>query len=430
MRVTTERSKGTVRFAFKEPLSELKRDKRRDSLLLMHFSYGALRFKYSTGFKVCFENWDSEKQRVRNKAGILDRDNLNDFLTDLENELNREVSRLISEQIPVTKEALKSKLDSFTNKNFVEVKDGGKLDFFAYAELFIELKKSTISIITIRSYRQTIEKLRNFSERYSIKVDFETFDQVFYNQFKKFLEEENFSQNTIVKHTKNLKGILNSAVSDGYNVNQKFKGRDFRTSTEQTTEIYLTDLEIDKILKLDLSKYKDLERARDIFLIGLSTGQRISDYNGLTASNIIEIGGREYFRIKQQKTGKTVNCLVEPHIRKIMNERYDGFPPAKMVEQRINDYLKQVGQMAGIDEKIVCKSTKGGKELIEVHPKYELIKTHTARRSFCTNKYKSGKSAMDIMFFSGHTTEREFYKYIRIQGEERASHLVDSGFYD
>jgi predicted metal-dependent RNase len=62
--------------------------------------------------------------------------------------------------------------------------------------------------------------------------------------------------------------------------------------------------------------------------------------------------------------------------------------------------------------------------------KYELIKSHTARRSFCTNKYKAGMSVFDIMLFSGHTTEKEFYKYIRIKDQERASHIVKSGFFN
>ena len=52
-------------------------------------------------------------------------------------------------------------------------------------------------------------------------------------------------------------------------------------------------------------------------------------------------------------------------------------------------------------------------------PKYQLIKTHTARRSFCTNAYKAGMDCLDIMALSGHTTEKSFLRYIKVTQEER-----------
>ena len=81
-------------------------------------------------------------------------------------------------------------------------------------------------------------------------------------------------------------------------------------------------------------------------------------------------------------------------------------------------------------ESIKCEYTKGGEHKTEMIPKCQLIKSHTARRSFCTNKYKAGMSIYDIMLFSGHSTEKEFYKYIRIKDEERAAHIVKSGFFN
>ena len=63
-------------------------------------------------------------------------------------------------------------------------------------------------------------------------------------------------------------------------------------------------------------------------------------------------------------------------------------------------------------------------------PKHQLIHTHTARRSFCTNMYLKKMPVFDIMLFSGHKTEKEFYKYIRIKGEERAEHIVGKGFFN
>lgn len=78
-----ERSRGTIRFSLKESQSILKINKKRKSLIYLFFSYGSHRFKYSTGYKSCFDDWDFKKQRVKNKTAILNRDEINNYLSDL-----------------------------------------------------------------------------------------------------------------------------------------------------------------------------------------------------------------------------------------------------------------------------------------------------------------------------------------------------------
>jgi integrase len=247
------------------------------------------------------------------------------------------------------------------------------------------------------------------------------------------MESENYALNTIGKHIKNFKTFLNYALAEGYTNNQKFKSKDFKVLTEITTEIYLTDSEIKLMFEKDLSKFPEVELARDIFLMGCYTGQRISDYNGLSENDIVEIDGFKYFKIKQKKNKKfhrEVLCPITKEMKKIMSKRHSNKPPRKITESYLNDYIKQVGQMLKWNELVKCTYTKGGKEETKMIPKYDLIKSHTARRSFCTNKYKAGMNIFDIMLFSGHSTEKEFYKYIRIKDQERASHIVKSGFFN
>jgi integrase len=116
-----------------------------------------------------------------------------------------------------------------------------------------------------------------------------------------------------------------------------------------------------------------------------------------------------------------------------MDLRHNGLPPKRIPDKDINDYIKQIGQMLDLDslnKMIKCEYTKAGKEVVEILPKHQLIKSHTARRSFATNMYKAGMNVYDIMLFTGHTTEKEFYKYIRIKDEERVSHVLKSGFFN
>ena len=137
-----------------------------------------------------------------------------------------------------------------------------------------------------------------------------------------------------------------------------------------------------------------------------------------------------YFVIKQKKTKTVVQCPITKEMWGIMNIRYNGSPPRKILEQDLNKNIKQVGQILNFNELIEISITKGGKEKKELIPKFKLIHSHTARRSFCSNMYKKKMPIYDIMHFSGHKTEKEFYKYIRIYGEERASYIVKQGFFN
>ncbi|MCW5514728.1 site-specific integrase [Muriicola sp. Z0-33] len=421
-----ERTKGTIRFAFKESLKSLSKTPNQSSLIYLHFSYGKKRFKYSTGYSCSFNDWDLQKQRVRNKAHILNRGEINDYLNRLESELKKELTRLDSLGIPITIEGLKSKLDQITSKSESK-EDDGTVAFYQYYDVFLKRNENRLKPITLRSYRQTRRLLKEFNT----KLNFDDFDYDFYDDFVQFLQEDGKKANTVGKHIKNLKAVLRSATNDGHNQNLIFTSRHFKVISELTTAIYLNEDELEKIRTLDLSGFPNWDRARDIFIIGCYTGQRVSDYNGLTDNNFHESEGIRFFRIHQQKTGKEVFCPITKEIDYIINKTVNnGLPPKKMNEQDINEFIKEVGRKASIDEIITTKFTKGGKLVSKNLPKYQLIATHTARRSFCTNMYKKGMSTYEIMHFSGHSTEKEFYKYIRIEKEQRAVNIAKSGYFN
>lgn len=428
-----ERAKGTVRFAFKDSVKTLEQNKNKDSLIYLHFTYGKNRFKYSTGYKSCYNDWDFTKQRIKNKSAILNKDEINAHLNDLESFILKEYSKVSLELPEVPKTLLRAKLDKFLKKSPDNLNNADPLSFFQVIDKYIGERKGHISVVTERSYKQTKKRLEEYEKFYGEKLEFDKIDMSFYFRFNAFMEKGKYSLNTIGKHIKSIRTFVNYAFNEGYTANTKFRSKDFKVKKEITTEIYLTEEEIQKMFEKDLSLYPELEQARDIFLIGCYTGQRVSDYNYLTKDDIIEKDGISYFKIKQKKNRKysrTVFCPITKEIKEIMNKRHNGEPPETMPESILNEKIKEVGQMVDIDQLIKCEYTKGGKVEAEMTPKYKLIKTHTARRSFCTNKYKAGMGVFDIMLFSGHSTEKEFYKYIRIKDEERASHLAKSGFFN
>lgn len=395
---------------------------------MLHFHFEGNRMKFSTGYKIALSDWNVEKQRVKtNKAGILIADEVNEHLSNLEVNLKKEYSRLRAEGATINKAVIKAFLDSL-NSVEADTKEPQEKGFWEVYSEFISLKSKQVKPITLRAHKQTVSRLREYEKEENAPINFETVDLSFYENFTQYLREKCYSTNTIGKHIKNLKVFMSYSLFEGHTSNRRFQRKEFKVQTEQTTAIYLTDEELDKIRDLDLSFNKNYEKARDIFLIGCYTGQRVSDYNNLSPDNIVSINDEEYLRIIQQKTGETVHIPITTDLRLIFN-RYGNIPPTKIPEQKLNQYIKIVGRIAGIKEKVRVTTNNDGVLVKQYKPKYELISSHTARRSFCTNMYKRGKRIDHIMFFSGHKTEKEFYKYIRIEGEEKASHLVQSGFF-
>jgi integrase len=432
MEKSIKNNSGVVRFAFKETNVNMEKDKKKESPINLIFSYGGKKLKYSTGFKACYEDWDFNKQRIKsNKSLLVNAREVNNLLNFIDTSLTKEYSKFISEQIEVTNELLKSYLDKLLNKNTIEITSEKNISFNEFAYEVLENKKKRITIETYKSYRQTLIKLEMYSKVNKTPITFNSFDKKFVNLFSTFLEEYyDHQQNSLSKHFKNLKTYLIEAVNRGLISNSNFIIKDFCYPTEETTAIYLTEKELQKMFDADLSQNRTMELARDIFLIGCYIGQRVSDYNGLTENDIITLKGVKYFKIRQSKTKTDVLCPITKEISEIMRLRHNNRPPNKLNEPDINENIKELGRSLGFTKKIKCEFTKGGKKVIEMIPKHDLIMTHTARRSFCTNMYLKKMPVFDIMLFSGHKTEKEFYKYIRIKGEERAEHIVGKGFFN
>jgi len=109
-------------------------------------------------------------------------------------------------------------------------------------------------------------------------------------------------------------------------------------------------------------------------------------------------------------------------VKSIM-ERYNRELPRKISDDKINKYVKEAGKIVGIlgtEEKPI---TKGGERRIIIKERYQMISSHTGRRSLATNLYKSGFPSISIMKITGHRSEKAFLKYIKVTPEEHAELL-------
>ncbi len=263
-------------------------------------------------------------------------------------------------------------------------------------------------------YKRALQILREFKN----DLDFEDITLEFYKDFVAHLNKKGLSLNTVGDNIKKLKAVMAAAMELGYHKNAAFKGKYFTKPTEEADNIYLSIAELKQIQELDLSQKPSTDNIRDLFLIGCYTGLRFSDFSRLTPKNI----ANGYIDIQQTKTGDNVVIPVHKIVKDIIQKR-NGLPPS-ISNQKFNFYLKELCK--GIPEftQSVTKSiTKAGKKISLNLKKWEMISSHTARRSFATNEYLGGTPSITIMAVTGHKTERAFLQYIKVTPREHAEKM-------
>jgi len=379
-------------------------------------------FNASIGVSVLPNDWDTAKQRISNKSNLANRNATNDLLTKIENHFNDFTNENTRKGILPTYESVKSHLKAFYTTPVVEVKQP---NLFTFIEQFIERAKTEIHPTTkkrlangtIKGYLLTYNILKKYNKEVR-KINFKNLNLDFYLDFVDYCQNQNLTANYIGKHVKTIKTFLRSAIEQGITTNNDFLSKRAVVMAESSDNIYLNDTELRQMFDLDLTDYPRHYHARDLFLIGAYTGLRVSDYNNITEQNIKTIQGVKMLTITTKKTAKDVAIPLHPIVEHILS-KYKGNLP-KMPEQKLNQNIKDVAEWCGIDSTEHITQTRGGKRITKKVQKFELVKSHTARRSFCTNAYLMDMPTLDIMAISGHTSEKTFLNYIKVTPEQRA----------
>lgn len=339
------------------------------------------------------------------------------------------------EKLEAKKKKEKMTLTKFIDQYIQDVKDGTRTTL-AHGRTFVQGSRFSLT--------NSLGHFKEFMKDTGITYDFQDVDLDCYVKYKAWLmaqdiskekedpkhEPVHYADNTIGGFIKKLKCVLRAAESRGYPVNPAYKSTEFKAqSSVDVDTIYLTREEVERFEKVDLTKKEDgknLELARDIFLVGVWTAQRVSDYNNLKPENIKEVDNNgtpmTYISIHQQKTGRLVEIPCNAKVRAILNKYPKGLP--HLSDQKINKYIKDIGKMAKIDEVVEVKGSRGGQVIKEYYKKYDLICTHTARRTGATLMYLDGIAIYDIMKVTGHKSVTTLEKYIRADKLEVAQKLV------
>lgn len=331
-------------------------------------------------------------------------------------------------------------------------------DFIRQCESGERLKRRSARMITdgtIKSYKGTQSQLEHYQKTRHRILDFDDITLDFYDDWRRFFLEKKdargnprpYSPNTIGRHVKNLKIFLYAAKDMKLTTTTEFESSRFAADSQDVENVYLTDERVQEMYETDFEDEKAIKRlmklapsdeeravmkdqltrrtpkllneAKDIFVVGCLTGQRVSDYKRINEDMFRTLSDdNDYIYLQQDKTGKWIYIPLDIRIRAIL-AKYGGKLP-HIYDQDLNERIKIIGRLLGWRENAGIKELHGTMEIPTQKKFYECIKTHTARRTFATNAYKRKISLSSIMVITGHSSERMLKKYLKLDDEEKA----------
>ena len=396
-----------------------------------------------TEFLINKKDWSQAKQKIKttfNTDGT--RNEINENLNELKSEILKQYNDDNHRGVKISTQWLKDLIKSFHNKPTETAADVKKF-LTAFSDKFSidAIHKTNIrngeklKTRTLQDYQNSSNKLKAFEEHSKKTIKLNDVDLLFHRNFIDYLRSiELLGENTIGGIIDNLKTFLRDAEKLGYKVNPAYKTKEFYSPSYKPRDIYLNEVEIQKIKNHEFVFDSYLDNARDWLIIGVWTGLRVSDLLSLTKKDIVN----DFIDNINFKTNIPVAIPLHPDVKEILNKRNGDFP-REISDQNFNDYIKEVAEQVGLteivngskmieiqDENGNPKLDKEGKKIHRKksgnYPKYELVTTHICRRSFATNLYGT-IDTLTIMMIIGHSTEKQFLAYIKTTPKQHAEKL-------
>ena len=391
----------------------------------MRVIYASHRIEFTTGYRIDIAKWDADKQRVKN--GCTNK--LKQSASEINADLLRYYAEIqnvfkefeVQETMPTTQQ-LKDAFNLKMKNNNEEQQEDTKISFWEIFDEFVKEcgNQNNWTESTYEKFAAVKNHLKEFKEN----VTFEYFDEFGLNEYVNFLRDKKDMRNsTIGKQIGFLKWFLRWCTKKGYCMNNAYE--DFNPKLRSTPKkvIFLTWEELNKLKNYQIPDTKQyLERVRDVFLFCCFTGLRYSDVHNLKKSDIRD----GYIEITTVKTAERLIIELNNHSKAILDKykgvEFEGHKALPVISnQKMNDYLKELGELAEINEPVSETYYKGSSRIDTITPKYALLGTHAGRRTFICNALALGIPAQVVMKWTGHSDYKAMKPYIDIADDVKAN---------
>ena len=392
----------------------------------MRVNFASKRIEFTTGFRIDAAKWDSDKQRVRN--GCTNKlkqsaSEINASLLGYYTEVQEIFKKFEVEEIMPTPEQIKEAFNAL-HKPIEEVKPR-KSTPNAFYKVFDEFvrdcgRQNDWTDSTYEKFAAVKNHLMSFRDG----LTFDFFDEKGLNDYVTYLRDVKEMRNsTIGKQLSFLKWFLRWAFKKGLHQNNAYDSYKPKLKSTQKKIIFLTWEELNKLREFEIPAAKQaLDRVRDVFLFQCFTGLRYSDVFNLRRSDI----KGDHIEVTTVKTSDSLIIELNKHSKAILDKYKDvAFEDDKVLpvitNQKMNDYLKELAELAGIDEPVRQTYYRGNERIDEVTPKYALLGTHAGRRTFICNALALDIPPQVVMKWTGHSDYKAMKPYIDIADDIKAN---------
>ena len=394
----------------------------------MRVNFASKRIEFTTGYRIDSAKWDADKQRVKNGCSNKLKQSaseINASLLEYYTEIQSIFKRFEVEDVMPTPEQIKEAFNALHKPVSEEPKpkkEALPCDFFQVFDDFVEDcgRQNDWTNSTYEKFAAVKNHLINFREG----LIFEFFDERGLNDYIGYLRDVKEMRNTTIgKQLSFLKWFLRWAFKKGVHQNNAYDSYKPKLKSTQKKIIFLTWDELNRLREFKIPSNKQaLERVRDVFLFQCFTGLRYSDVFNLRRSDI----KGDHIEVTTVKTSDSLIIELNNHSKAILDKYKDvAFEDDKVLpvitNQKMNDYLKELAELAGIDEPVRQTYYRGNERIDEVTPKYALLGTHAGRRTFICNALALGIPPQVVMKWTGHSDYKAMKPYIDIADDIKAN---------
>ncbi len=375
--------------------------------IVIDFTFDSKRMWIQTGERIDENKWDKNNNRVKTSAsGSLEINNLIKAKCEQIQKIYRE-AKIIGKE-PTVSYIRNSLNDSKpnTNKSLLNLYDE-----------FIEGHRIKASNSTVKMLKTNRRHLTDFAKKVRLSLEFDIIDESFLNKYVEYFQTElSHINGTIAKEIKVLKWFLNWATKFGYNKNYMYKS--YTVKSQETEIIILTENELFQLYNFEFDN-ECYNQFKDVFCFCCFTSLRYSDAKNLKKADIQD----DFIHITALKTKTKVSIPVIQEAKNILS-RYESKIGALALpvisNQKMNDYLKGMACLAGLDRPISKVRYRGNQRIETIQPLHKVITSHMARKTFVSYMFRKGVDSELIRSISNHKSISSFARYNNIDDSHKA----------
>ncbi len=294
-----------------------------------------------------------------------------------------------------------------------------KKAFWEAYEEYLKAGEIDLAPNTIRSRKSKKKKLEEFQQDTGYQLTFESINLDFFDKLREYiLFTKKYGYNYVPAILRQLKSFMKWSQKRKYHSNTDYT--EFSAPEKEGSIIHLTFQELQQLINYKFESPK-LSKVRDFYCFGCLIGARYSDLKRLTKDNIAE--GK--LKFTTEKTNIDIVIPLFPGLPTIIDRYPDQHRLLpKISNQKANKYIKKACELAEINTVTEYKTFVKNTTIKEFRPKWELISTHTARKSFVCLAHSRGVDLKTIMDITGLQDQQTLKRYLDVSIDTKMDHLT------